>query len=185
MAKPRMSRSASAAPRSPATVEKRTRQSVFLPTCEKIEARVYLVMSCVTVKVPKAPDPLACMRRSGITSRSKWASFSRYHTSCSMAGPRTPAVWMFWLSAMGFPFSEVSLFLSISYCFLSACRKMPDRFMIEFHIVVIQSKNIAIRIGVASLGICFFCEERTVGVNFSGNRLCFSRIWKISLYLSR
>lgn len=52
-------------------------------------------------------------------------------------------------------------------------QKMPDRFMIEFHIVVIQSKNIAIRIGVASLGICFFCEERTVGVNFSGNRLCF------------
>ena len=36
------------------------------------------------------------------------------------AGPRTPAVWMFWLSAMGFPFSEVSLFLSISYLFF--CR---------------------------------------------------------------
>ena len=32
MAKPRMSRSASAAPRSPATVEKRRKQSVFFPT---------------------------------------------------------------------------------------------------------------------------------------------------------
>jgi hypothetical protein len=26
-------------------------------------------MSCVTVKVPMAPEPLACMRRSGMTSR--------------------------------------------------------------------------------------------------------------------
>ena len=38
-AKPRMSRSASAAPRSPATVEKRANSSVFLPTSEKIFAR--------------------------------------------------------------------------------------------------------------------------------------------------
>ena len=52
MAKPRMSRSASAAPRSPATVEKRTKRSVFLPTSEKILALVYWVMSWVTVKVP-------------------------------------------------------------------------------------------------------------------------------------
>jgi hypothetical protein len=47
-----MSRSASAAPRSPATVEKRANRSVFLPTWEKIFALVYLVMSWVTVKVP-------------------------------------------------------------------------------------------------------------------------------------
>ena len=52
-------------------------------------------------------------------------------------------------------------------------QKMPDRFMIEFHIVVIQSKNIAIRIGVASLGICFFCRERIVGANFSGKSTLF------------
>ena len=66
-----MSRSASAAPRSPATVEKRTNNGVCLPTSEKIFAFVYFVISLVTVKVPNAPDPLACMRRSGITSRSK------------------------------------------------------------------------------------------------------------------
>ena len=59
------------------------------------------VMSWVTVKVPKAPDPLACMRRSGITSRSKWASFSRYQTSWSRTGPRGPAVMVFWLSTTG------------------------------------------------------------------------------------
>ncbi len=47
-----MSRSASAAPRSPATVVKRANSSVFLPTWEKIFARVYRVMSFVTVKVP-------------------------------------------------------------------------------------------------------------------------------------
>jgi len=112
MAKPRMSRSASAAPRSPATVEKRTKRSVFLPIFEKILARVYFVMSWVTVKVPKAPEPLACMRRSGMTSRSKWASFSRYQTSWSSTGPRGPAVMVFWLSTTGAPFLVVS-FLSL------------------------------------------------------------------------
>src|SRR5437660_5623094 len=71
-----MSRSASAAPRSPATVEKRANIGVCLPIALKIFALVKRVMSCVTVKVPWAPQPLACMRRSGITSRSKCASFS-------------------------------------------------------------------------------------------------------------
>jgi len=47
-----MSRSASAAPRSPATVENRTTISVFLPTSAKTLADVYCVMSLVTVKVP-------------------------------------------------------------------------------------------------------------------------------------
>jgi hypothetical protein len=40
------------APRSPATVEKRRNTSVFLPTSENSAARVYLLMSWVTVKVP-------------------------------------------------------------------------------------------------------------------------------------
>src|ERR1700692_3897030 len=114
-----MSRSASAAPRSPATVEKRANISVSLPTPEKIAERVYFVMSCVTVKVPNAPEPFACMRRSGITSRSKWASFSRNHTSSSNAGPRGPAVRMFWLSTTGAPKTVVSFFmrdpLSVQY----------------------------------------------------------------------
>ena len=98
-----MSRSASAAPRSPATVVKRANISVFLPTFEKIAARVYFVMSWVTVKVPNAPEPLACMRRSGMTSRTKLASFSLSHTSCDSSGPRGPAVRLFWLSGTGAP----------------------------------------------------------------------------------
>src|SRR5882757_2519795 len=60
-------------------------------------------MSWVTVKVPWAPEPLACMRRSGITSRAKGASFSISHTSCNSAGPRGPAVWMLRLSVTGVP----------------------------------------------------------------------------------
>src|SRR5947208_14548459 len=60
-------------------------------------------MSCVTVKVPCAPAPLACMRRSGMTSRSKCASFSINQRSCSSAGPRGPAVRMFRLSVTGVP----------------------------------------------------------------------------------
>ena len=113
MAKPRISRSASAAPRSPATVEKRMNNSVCFPISEKIAALVYRVMSWVTVKCPKAPDPLACMRRSGITSRSKWANFSRNHTSCNSIGPRFPAVATLLLSATGAPLALVNFFFSI------------------------------------------------------------------------
>jgi hypothetical protein len=47
-----VSRSASAAPRSPATIEKRRKSGVCLPTLLKIFARVKRVMSCLTVKVP-------------------------------------------------------------------------------------------------------------------------------------
>src|SRR5690554_7570575 len=70
-------------------------------------------MSWVTTNSPKAPEPLACMRRSGITSRSKCASFSRNQTSCSSMGPRGPAVITFWLSATGAPATVVSLGLSV------------------------------------------------------------------------
>src|SRR6185295_9970555 len=74
-----MSRSASAAPRSPATVENRANISQLLPTWLKIAAFVYREMSWVTRNVPKAPEPLACMRRSGMTSRAKWATRAGAH----------------------------------------------------------------------------------------------------------
>src|SRR3979490_1790210 len=67
-------------------------------------------MSWVTVKVPWAPQPLACMRRSGITSRSKCAIFSISQMSCSSAGPRGPAVMMLVLSATGDPVALVNSF---------------------------------------------------------------------------
>src|SRR5271170_7467256 len=122
-----MSRSASAAPRSPATVENRANISQLLPTWLKISAFVYRVMSRVTRSVPKAPAPLACMRRSGMTSRSKWASFSISHRSCSRAGPRGPAVRMFKLSVTGVPVACVRYwgFFSSDIVMLlrgSACR---------------------------------------------------------------
>jgi len=47
------------------------------------------------------------MRRSGITSRSKCASFSISQMSWSSAGPRGPAVWMFVLSTTGEPVAWV------------------------------------------------------------------------------
>src|SRR5690554_5833622 len=64
-------------------------------------------MSLVTVKVPNAPEPLACIRRSGITSRTKFASFSLSHKSWVSNGPRAPAVILFWLSTTGAPASVV------------------------------------------------------------------------------
>src|SRR5260370_5373134 len=115
--------SASAGPRSVGRVEKRGNICVFFPISEKIFALVYLVMSWVTVKVPKAPEPLACIRRSGITSRSKCAIFSRNQMFWSNAGPRSPAVAMFWLSSTGAPNAVVS-FLSILpslWCFRLLC----------------------------------------------------------------
>jgi hypothetical protein len=50
------------------------------------------------------------MRRSGITSRSKCASFSISQMSCSSAGPRGPAVMMLVLSATGAPVALVKTF---------------------------------------------------------------------------
>jgi hypothetical protein len=47
-----ISHSASAAPRSPAAVEKRAKTGVCLPTVEKMAAFVCCVMLCVVVKVP-------------------------------------------------------------------------------------------------------------------------------------
>src|SRR3990172_6116327 len=91
-------------------------------------------MSWVTVKVPYAPEPLACMRRSGITSRSKWASFSRNQTSCNSIGPRGPAVIAFWLSATGQPALVVSFFLSLmAYSFL-----VMDQYLMRLIIALIR-----------------------------------------------
>ena len=118
-AKPRISRSASAAPRSPATVEKRTNKSVCLPTSENTFAFVYLVMSFVTVKVPNAPDPFACIRRSGITSRAKWPNFSINHTSCINTGPRFPAVALLLLSGTGAPKAVVNFSSFITFSFVN------------------------------------------------------------------
>ena len=52
MAKPLGSRSVSADPFSPLKVEKRTKILVSFAISENILALVYLVISCVTVKVP-------------------------------------------------------------------------------------------------------------------------------------
>jgi hypothetical protein len=56
---------------------------------------------------PIRPAPLVCIRRSGITSRSKLVSFSISQTSCNSAGPRGPAVWMLRLSETGAPVAWV------------------------------------------------------------------------------
>src|SRR5712671_8198743 len=84
-------------------------------------------MSCVTVKVPWAPQPLACMRRSGITSRSKCASFSISQISCSSAGPRGPAVMMLVLSATGAPVALVNRFVADMRAFLGLDEKGAGR----------------------------------------------------------
>src|SRR4051794_19274660 len=79
-------------------------------------------MSCVTVNLPCAPQPFACMRRSGITSRSKCASFSISQMSCSSAGPRGPAVMILVLSATGAPVALVNLAADI-FGLLCLCQK--------------------------------------------------------------
>ena len=85
-------------------MENLTKTSVSLPTSEKRLAFVKRVMSLVTVNLPNAPDPLACMRLSGMTSLSKWAIFSRNHASWSIIGPRGPAVNEFSALGTGAPF---------------------------------------------------------------------------------
>src|SRR5258708_6103620 len=61
------------------------------------------------VRVPYAPEPLACWPRSGMRSRFWWASFSNRMKSCISTGPRGPAVILFWLSETGMPESVVRM----------------------------------------------------------------------------
>jgi hypothetical protein len=63
---------------------------------KRCAARVYLVMSPVTVNVPYAPEPLACTTRSGMRSRLKCCICSMRATSCMRSGPRGPAVRACW-----------------------------------------------------------------------------------------
>lgn len=101
-AKPRTSRTVSAAPRSPAVVLNRQRTGVFFPTVFRNFAHVYLEMSLVTSNSPHAPEAFAWTtlrhissipsghvkrfqtRRSGIRSRLKCAKVSRSTVSPSV-----------------------------------------------------------------------------------------------------
>jgi len=76
-------------PSSPATVENRSSVRVVVPGANTA-ACVQRLTSAVTVKVPYAPDPLACGRRSGTFMRLKWASVSTRCTSWSISGPTGP-----------------------------------------------------------------------------------------------
>src|SRR5690606_40261246 len=84
-----------ALPISPATVENRANISVCFPISLNILALVYCVMSWVTVKVPKAPDPLACIQIGRASCRERVAIFSRNQKSCINIGPLGPAVCTF------------------------------------------------------------------------------------------
>jgi hypothetical protein len=95
------------------TTELQEITGVGAAACEKIFARVYRVMPRVTVTLPHAPEHLACMRRSGITSRSKWVNFPRDPASCRMLRARGPAMMVFWLSAVSFLFFAHDVFLSL------------------------------------------------------------------------
>jgi len=57
------------APLDPATVEKRTKTSVRVPTWLKTFARAYRDRSFVTSKWPPAPEPTAWTTRAGMRSR--------------------------------------------------------------------------------------------------------------------
>ncbi len=92
MANPLGSLTVSAEPDSPPTVEKRMAIGVFLPIFSNTQAFEYFLMSWVTSKWPKAPEPFACTTRSGMRSRSKAAISSSSTVSCNSIGPRGPAV---------------------------------------------------------------------------------------------
>lgn len=106
--------SVSAAPFSPATVEKRRKTGVFFPMESKSLALVNLETSWVTSKYPWAAAPLAWTTRSGMRSRSKWASLSSRWKSEITRGPHSPAVTLFWLSSTGCPV-EVVITCAIFY----------------------------------------------------------------------
>src|SRR5699024_3533113 len=134
--------------RSPATVENLANMSVFLPTSENILAFVYFVILFVTVKVPNAPDPFACILLSGITSRSKCANFSKNQKSCNNIGPLLPAVKTSWLFATGAPAAVVIFFFSfllINSCTSKVLSKRKYKSMLiynDYYIIMIKIVNI-------------------------------------------
>ncbi|PYI24293.1 hypothetical protein BO99DRAFT_90707 [Aspergillus violaceofuscus CBS 115571] len=79
-ANPRTSRTVSALPLLPCTVENRTNTGVSRDVSVNTPAVVSSGMALCSVKVPKAPAPRACTTRSGIRSWSKrmiWQAISR------------------------------------------------------------------------------------------------------------
>lgn len=80
----------SALPFSGPTVEILTKTSVFFPIPFRNFAEVIEEISCVTVKVPKAPAALAWTTRSGIRSLAKCARVSISCVSCSRSRPPPP-----------------------------------------------------------------------------------------------
>lgn len=90
IAHPRTSRTVSADPFSPPTVEIRKSPGVFFPTPVKKSASVMSEMSWVTSHSPQAPAALACTARSGILSRGKWASVSIKPVSARTPKPPPP-----------------------------------------------------------------------------------------------
>ncbi len=148
-----MSRSASAAPRSPATVEKRTRQSVFYPPAKDRGPGVFGDV----VRHGEGPKLPILWRACGVRGSLPGRNGRVFRDTIRLAAWRGRARRRFgcfgcrqWVSRF-----RRSVFSCPYPIVFVGMQKMPDRFMIEFHIVVIQSKNIAIQTGVASLGICF------------------------------
>ena len=83
-------------------MEKRASIGVRVPGWNSF-ALVYLETSSVMTSSPKAPEPLAWGLRSGMRSRSKWASFSTNATSWSMRGPSGPTLSEFASDSRGAP----------------------------------------------------------------------------------
>ena len=86
-ANPRTSRTVSALPLLPCTVEKRTNTGVLRDVSVSTPACVRFSMLFVSLKLPKAPVPRACTTRSGMRSWSKRWIFSRAIWSSSSDGP--------------------------------------------------------------------------------------------------
>ncbi len=81
MAKPRTSRTVSALPRLPRTVEKRTKMGVSREVSVRTEAVVRSPMLSWSLNFPNAPEPRAWTTRSGILSWSNlmiWARVSSF-----------------------------------------------------------------------------------------------------------
>jgi hypothetical protein len=86
-----VSRTVSAEPRDPSTVENRTNTGVSRPASARNGAFVTVEALPYAWNTPCAAAPRACTARSGIRSWSKWVIFSRRWKSSSSDGPRGPA----------------------------------------------------------------------------------------------
>jgi hypothetical protein len=126
MDQPRISRTVSAAPLSPAVVEIRPRRGVFFPLPLRNLASVISERSSVTSNSPHAPAAFAWTTRSGMRSRGKCARVSINWVSARIPRPPPPYVVRTCREAEGSETGAPVISVSLTLIYLVTLQSLPS-----------------------------------------------------------